>query len=814
VAGARAQSPADPVAVYRQLASVELDPAQVYDVREGALDQDDAHFSFETGTLAFVKPVAGRVTGALFVGRGEVLVMPLDPGERASLAFFTGAAVLDEHFTVAFLRFADQKEVDQLRPALLQKSDGAGFAEEHDATVRALAPDDALRLLLAFTRDPAAPKQQMLRARVSGGKLGTFDVVADDALAEQINVVQVTRNAGGTFADVWLAFQSSRARSAQESTNDWFHINDYQLRTDVRPPNEVQSEAVFDATASRGGDRAILLALSHQLKVSSAEQWSNGGWHAVPWVQESEESGQGMASNGNDLFAVVLPQPLKSGDKVKLRVVYAGSVLTDAGNGLLRVGARGDWYPNRGLGLATFDMEFHCPLGWKLLATGNIVSEKPEGAKQEVTRWRSDGPIPLAGFNLGRYNATSAKVGDTKVGVFSVRGVETAMNGDREMFMLHEVPGMGELQDRIIIQGTGPPSVDDQKVLARAEKSLNFYDQRFGPYPYSSLYLTQEPGTSSHGWPGLIFLSSLVFMSEQDRDARLQASGDQALVGEMMLPHEIAHEWWGDAVACKSYRDEWLAEALANYSAVMEVETRAPEKVRSVLEMYRTALLRPGADGVVARDAGPVTLGYRLNSSKVPNGYTTITYGRGTWLIHMLREMFRNAQLARGVPPANADDLFISVLRGLQQHYRGKSISNATVQQAFEKALPPGLFYDGKPSLDWFFQGWVNGTAVPKFELRDVRFIHRGGHTLARAKLFQSDASDDLVTAVPIYAETGARRTIPVDAAGAAPTHETIGTLQLAGEVFADGNESDIQLQVPNGTTRLALDPHGAVLRQ
>jgi len=56
-------------------------------------------------------------------------------------------------------------------------------------------------------------------------------------------------------------------------------------------------------------------------------------------------------------------------DKIGLRFVYAGEVLAEAGKGLLYVGAR-HWYPNRGLAMSDFDLTFHYPPEWMLVATG------------------------------------------------------------------------------------------------------------------------------------------------------------------------------------------------------------------------------------------------------------------------------------------------------------------------------------------------------------------------------------------------------------------------------------------------------------
>src|SRR5690348_232143 len=92
-------------ALYLHLNSVGLDPAAVYHIRDAALDRQDIHISLDDGTIAFTQAVDGRITGAMFEGEGEVLLMPPDQAERGSLSLFTGAAVLEEKFTSAYFRF-------------------------------------------------------------------------------------------------------------------------------------------------------------------------------------------------------------------------------------------------------------------------------------------------------------------------------------------------------------------------------------------------------------------------------------------------------------------------------------------------------------------------------------------------------------------------------------------------------------------------------------------------------------------------------------------------------------------------------------
>jgi aminopeptidase N len=261
------------------------------------------------------------------------------------------------------------------------------------------------------------------------------------------------------------------------------------------------------------------------------------------------------------------------------------------------------------------------------------------------------------------------------------------------------------------------------------------------------------------------------------------------LYGELMLDHETAHQWWGDNVSWGSYRDEWIDEALSNYCSLMRLETDRPQSAQFILNHYRDELLHENKEGRRTSDAGPVTLGIRLISSKFPTGYDDIAYGRGTWLFHMLRQMLTDPR------HPSSDDSFWRVLRGLQQRFSGRTMSSRDVQAAFESELPRDLWFEHRRSLDWFFEGWVNGTAVPRLELTGVKFLMRGKSAVVTGRIQQDDAPRDLVTPVPIYGMQGK-------------------SLIFLGRVFADGRETQFRLTTPPAVRKLVLDPYQAILRQ
>ena len=226
----------------------------------------------------------------------------------------------------------------------------------------------------------------------------------------------------------------------------------------------------------------------------------------------------------------------------------------------------------------------------------------------------------------------------------------------------------------------------------------------------------------------------------------------------------------------------------------MLMEKDKPDDVKAMLQAYRLLLATKSKEGIANVQAGPVTLGIRLASSKFPAGYEVITYGRGTWLIHMLREMFRDASRTPE-DPEGSDTVFLTLLRNLYERYKEKEITNADFEHALEAVLPRSLWFEDRQSLDWFFDGWVNGKAFPRFEVKDAHFSTKSGKPIVTGTLVQLDAPDDLITSVPVYGAVGENKV-------------------YLGRVFAEGPETRFTLSAPAGTKRLILDPYQMVLTE
>ena len=803
------QSPAEQL--YQQLGSVGLDPARTYRVRGASLDRADLHITLEDGEISFTREVQGRITGALFAGEGEVLLMPPNRVERASTALFTGMAILEERFASAYFRFNDDT-FTEIEPFLREADDAHEFAARWNTMAQSLAELDALRLLLDLsrllpepgngvreTRGADAFSDRLLHAQLQGKTLGPFDLTFDRAAPEQIWAGQSKTVEAVTYYDLWTAFalRNPGSRPARDDVQEEdVEIPRYRITTEVRPPTSLSAQAWLQMKVRRGGERTVLFELSRFLKVRNVEVDGK----PAEFIHNPSLEGTQLARRGNDQVAVIFPQALRAGQTVELKFGYGGDVLSDAGGGLLYVGARGTWYPNRGIAMADFDLEFHYPPGWTLVATGQSVpvaaTANPAFPGEQVSHWVSERPEGLCGFNLGKYERAVVDTGGLTVETYAALGVEKEFPRSSVVVMVPDIRVPGKTTSEVVEQPDPSPARNARSVAQAAARDLDFYAKRFGPYPYASLRVTQIPGRLSQGWPGLVFLSSYAFLNPVEQ-AELRMEPVQSHLTRLVLPHEIAHQWWGDLVGWRLYRDQWLMEGLANYCALMTIEADNPAAFHKVLDKYRADLLRADPDGVPLQNAGPVTLGQRLTSSHFPSGYEAISYGRGTWLFHMLREMLRDAEAddasGRAQPQSGADEPFVRVLRQIRDRYAGKQISTDELFAAFQQELPPSLRYEGRKSLDWFVEGWVNGAAVPRFSLDHLKITPGSRATQVSGRILQKDAPDDLVTSVPLYALLGGK---PV----------------LLGRVFADGPETPFQLAAPLGTRKILIDPNETVL--
>lgn len=218
------------------------------------------------------------------------------------------------------------------------------------------------------------------------------------------------------------------------------------------------------------------------------------------------------------------------------------------------------------------------------------------------------------------------------------------------------------------------PDVENAaRKFARADEMVDFFSRTIGPFPFEKMANVQS-ATRFGGMEN----ASAIFYSEQG----VASDPDDGVVS-----HEIAHQWFGDAVTEASWSHLWLSEGFATYfGALFFEQAEGVDDFQSRMEEDRQIYIRSDvtAQPVVREEENLFDLVNRNN------------YEKGGWVLHMLR-----ARLG--------DEVFF---RGIREYYR-RYLHQAVLTEDFQAAMEEASGQD----LDRFFRQWLLEPGYPVLEI-------------------------------------------------------------------------------------------------
>ncbi len=387
----------------------------------------------------------------------------------------------------------------------------------------------------------------------------------------------------------------------------------------------------------------------------------------------SEHTGKGMTvssvtildrvvpySQSRDRLSIVLPEPSRAGASLPISIAYHGVPVTGLIIGPNRHGDRtffSDNWPNKARNWlplidhisdkATCRFRVNAPSHYQVVANGERIETTNLPGSRTRTVWRESVPIAPWLFAIGVAEFAVERVGD-----YDHVPIETWVYA----------------KDR----GAGfyDFAVPTRDVLA-------FFSTWIGPYSYEKLANVQS---NSVGGGGMEAASNIFYSADA-------VTGTRSARWRNVIIHEIAHQWFGNAVTERDWDDVWLSEGFATYFTSLFIEhAYGHDEFLAGLKASRKTVLEFDAKNPDYR----VVHDRLADMSKVT---TVQTYQKGGWTLHMLRGLL-------------GDDKFWAGIRDYYRSYRGANASTDDFRRAMEGAA--GV------DLKWFFDQWLYRGGVPR----------------------------------------------------------------------------------------------------
>ena len=357
-------------------------------------------------------------------------------------------------------------------------------------------------------------------------------------------------------------------------------------------------------------------------------------------------------THANDVLLVPLATAPVVNQRARLVVRYRGTPATGLKIGNNKYGDRtffSDNWPDKArhwlptidhpYDKATSEFIVTAPSHYQVVSNGLQVeiSDVPGGRRR--THWKNSVPIAPWLYVLG-----AARFAVQRVGTFDGKAIETWVYA----------------QDRDA--GFADFATPTKEVLA-------YYTDYVGPFAYERLANIQSNSVS-----GGMEAASAILYSESS------VTGTGSVRWRNVVIHEIAHQWFGNAVTEADWDDVWLSEGFATYFTLLYIEHAygRDEFVRG-LQSSRSTVMSFAAKN-------PAYTIIHQNLSRMEDVTSSHTYQKGSWTLHMLRGVIGSEAFQRGIRAYYA------------RHFNGNA-TTADFRRAMEEA--------SGQELEWFFEQWL-----------------------------------------------------------------------------------------------------------
>jgi len=708
-----------------RLASIEglhrlsLHPEKQFAARNLILTAVDFELRLPAGDV-FVAETPEGVTALVMLGEGTMVFQPSPKEERGQLKLFSGAEALDTPFTAAFVRLNpfefEQRVTDRmLEPATLDSRAfrrGLGVFEDDVSKSFTLDLSDLSREVWSLL-----PQAGDFVAEVRTRRLDDLTYARSSGEAEDVTLFQRARkrNISAYASEQKL---QSRGRFFDEDDMVDYDVLDYDIDASFFPEREwMEGRTRMKIRIKSHALGVLTLRFAESLNVSSVT---------------SDEFGRLLflrVRNQNSVL-VNLPSAVARDFPMTLTVAYSGRLerqrvqdeslftepkLDSQPDDVPLVPAepkwlfsnRNYWHPqNQVSDYATAQLRITVPAEYAVVASGipaegspSIAASSPvDGSTRTIARMTYSfvtvQPVRYLGVVISRMSRVDAAtvaldIAPTATAAPDMRGTTTLQQQLNRLAAAEmAVPAIGARNTvQIAVEANRRQESRGREAMGTAAEILRLYSGLVGDVPYHTMTLVMVednlPGGHAPGYFAMINNPPPVTPFNWRNDPAMFQG-----FPEFFLAHELAHQWFGQAVGWKNYHEQWLSEGFAQYLAALYAkEKRGEGAFRDVLRQFRRWAVEDS-------DQGPVYLGYRLGHIKGESKvFRALVYNKGASVLHMLRRLI-------------GDEAFFTGLKRFYADNRFRKAGTDDLRQAMEAS--------SKRDLRRFFERWIYDNTIPR----------------------------------------------------------------------------------------------------
>ena len=677
-------SDAERYTVITGLYRLALDASAEWEVRNLTITAPDLTLTVPSG-YAFAGRVPDGPTAMVVVGRGHVEFAPSSDAERGQIRIFSGSDVLRTRFDNVFIRlspaeFADRVGEKALTPRPIDPSHVRRAAQIFDQQLPRSFQIDLNDLSSA--RWSLVPSYGDFVAEIDTPKFGGLTYARSSAEPEDVSFFDRRRRRNIAVYTSTSRLQS-RGRFFSEDERLDYDVTHYDVDASFFP-----ERLWLDGTTRLSIHARSTLAATMTIRL------------ADPLVVRSVTSPQfgrllHLRVVGQNNVLVGLPGIVPEGTDFEIVVTYGGrlppqSVDREAiavqetqreessipAEPQWTYSNRSYWYPQATVTeYATSKITMTVPGEYDVVASGSphgapsLVPVPGQAGQRPRKQFVFDGVQPLRYLAIVVSRFQSAPPSALK------------LRDDADPFTL-------------FVQANPRQTNRMRQFGDRAADILKYYDSLLADAPYDSFTLA----VTESDLPGGHSPAYFALLNQPLPTSPYVWSNDPVSFPSyptFFLAHEIAHQWWGQAVGWKNYHEQWLSEGFAQYFAALYAEReRGADTFGTVIRQMRRWAIDMSPQG-------PVYLGYRLGHIRGEGRvFRALVYNKGAMVLHMLRRLI-------------GDEAFFSGLREFYSAWRYKKAGTDDLRAAMEKAA-------GGRSLERFFDRWIFASGIPTVRFTSI----------------------------------------------------------------------------------------------